>query len=100
MASARQDLWLTEPLGGTDDPIDAEMEREDLGLMTSIGYQGDADNERFRETVACSRSCISGASTALAPVEEVAGLGVPLSQVTKKGNVGGTAGERDLRPLE
>ena len=39
MASVRQDLWLTEPLGGTDDPIDAEMEREDLGLMTSIGYQ-------------------------------------------------------------
>lgn len=39
MASARQDLWLTEPLGGTDDPIDAEMGREDLGLMTSIGYQ-------------------------------------------------------------
>lgn len=39
MASVRQDLWLTEPLGGMDDPIDAEMGREDLGLMTSIGYQ-------------------------------------------------------------
>ena len=39
MASVRQDLWLTEPLGGTDNPIDAEMGREDLGLMRSIGYQ-------------------------------------------------------------
>ena len=39
MVSVRQDLWLTELLRGTDDPIDAEMGREDPGLTTSIGYQ-------------------------------------------------------------
>jgi len=38
-AGVRRDPGLTGPLQSMEDPIDAEMAREDHGLMTSTGYQ-------------------------------------------------------------
>lgn len=38
-AGVHQDPELSGPLQSMEDPTDAEMVREDLGLMTSTGYQ-------------------------------------------------------------
>jgi len=72
------------------------MEKEDLGLTTSIGYQELVGSVQQRAT-AVSRSHIAGAGIRAAQEIAAEDFGAQLLQTTEKTNCGGTAGEEHDR---
>lgn len=99
-----QDRGLTEHLESTDVQTDVEVEREDLGQMTSTEFLEPADIAPSQANVVC-HSSIADADTMVARGIEAEGSGVMSPLIIEGTDSGGGAGvERDLHqsrlPLE
>lgn len=56
-----------EHMVNTEDPTDVDMEREDLGQMTSTFLRGHVENAQLKTSVACFRSFTAANGTTVVP---------------------------------
>jgi len=93
-AGVHQDRGLKELLQDMDDQTDAEVEREERGLMMSTEFQEPADIVLPLENAVC-RLRIAGAVTRDAPGIGAEGHGATLLLTTGGTDFGGGAGEEN-----
>jgi len=89
-ASVFQDRRLCEPLQSMVDQTDAGMARAGHGLMTSTGFQVNADEKLLEDIAVYCLSSTAGVNTTTAPKIDVDSPGAILPRITGNGD---TAGE-------